>query len=122
MFCDKLRELRRQNNLKQSDLAQILHVGTSTVSGWEIGKYLPDINILSSLCDYFQVPADYLLGRSESLNDTSFISQSQVNQEQAKVLNYYDRLDEENRDYIRGTMVKLIKEQDAEKKRKKEIS
>lgn len=111
MWCDRLRELRKKHNLTQTDLANILHVGTSTVSGWETGNYYPDFDKLISLCDYFHVSSDYMLERTDEPNNSSEHTLN-INGN-IKLLNYYNRLDEEDQDYIRGMMIKLYKEKNS---------
>ena len=45
------------------DLAKAIDVSFSTISRWENGEITPTITYLILLCDYFDVSADYLLGR-----------------------------------------------------------
>lgn len=56
-------ELRKQKNVTQEDLATELGVTAAAVSKWENGYTLPDVLMLCSLADYFEVTADELLGR-----------------------------------------------------------
>lgn len=63
-FCDILSELRKSLRLSQKDLADLLHVSTSTISNYETNRNAPDIENLLWLADYFGVTTDYLLGRS----------------------------------------------------------
>lgn len=102
MLGQRLKELRCSKNIKQSDLAKMLHVGTSTISGWEIGNYYPDYDKLIWLCHFYNVSSDYLIGLTDDMLDSS----------NKKILDYYYRLSEENQDYIRGEMVKLYREQE----------
>lgn len=57
----RIARLRRQANLTQAKLADILHVSPKTVSKWENGYGLPDIKILPDLAAVLGVDADYLL-------------------------------------------------------------
>ena len=57
----KIAILRKQKNLSQEDLAKILNIGQSTLSGYETGCYEPDINTLIKIANYFNVSIDYLL-------------------------------------------------------------
>ncbi len=60
----KIRDLRKQKGLTQTDLAQILGVGKSAVSNYETGYSIPDIETLKTIAQYFGVTTDYLLGHS----------------------------------------------------------
>lgn len=65
MFADRLKELRKENHMRQKDLADILNVRNTTVSAWEIGDNEPDIKTLIALSKIFKVSIDYLVGNSD---------------------------------------------------------
>ena len=66
MIVDRFRELRTSRKLSQKDLAQALNVSQQTVASWECGRTEPSNEYLKSIADYFNVSADYLLGRESS--------------------------------------------------------
>lgn len=61
----KISELRKQQNMKQNELADTLFVTHQAVSKWENGKSIPSIEILYELTKLFQISIDYLLDDSE---------------------------------------------------------
>ncbi len=65
-FKELLVELRQDKKMTQEELAQILFVTSGTISNYETGAHLPDIEKLIILADFFGVTTDYLLGRSGS--------------------------------------------------------
>lgn len=65
-FGDVLAELRKDKKLSQRELGHILHVSVGTISNYETGAHLPDVEKLVNLADFFGVTTDYLLGRCES--------------------------------------------------------
>lgn len=58
-----IRDLRKQHRLSQTELAKAVHVSQATVTAWETGKAEPSSSALNTLASYFNVSADYLLGR-----------------------------------------------------------
>ena len=60
-FMNRIRELRKQVNLTQKELAKRLQIANSTLSYWEMGKYEPDNDSLIKLSRFFNVPIDYIL-------------------------------------------------------------
>ena len=58
--------LRRERNLTQERLAELLGVTNSTVSKWENSTTCPDIALLPLLADVFGVSVDALFGRTGS--------------------------------------------------------
>lgn len=65
---NRLKELRKTKAIKQAQLARMLGVAQSTMSGWENGINEIDIDSLFKLADFFGVSVDYLLGRDPSEN------------------------------------------------------
>ena len=59
---NRIRELRKQMDMTQKELAKHLQIADSTLSYWEMGKYEPDNEALLKLSRFFQVPIDYILG------------------------------------------------------------
>lgn len=65
----RIKELRKEKGLRQSELATTLHVSQQAVGSWETGRTVPGADTLNVLADYFNVTTDYLLGRSEKKDD-----------------------------------------------------
>lgn len=63
-FGEILADLRKDRRLTQRALAEMLHVSVGTISNYENGVHLPDLEKLVQLADYFNVTTDYLLGRT----------------------------------------------------------
>ena len=64
-FSKRLRQLRIEEGLKQCELAERIGTTQRKISYLEAGHTEPDLATLWKLCDYFDVSADYLLGRKE---------------------------------------------------------
>ena len=62
LFCNRLKELRKEKKLTARDLAEKLSVHDSTIIRWENGTMVPTIDKLYELSAFFGVTADYLLG------------------------------------------------------------
>lgn len=56
-----IRELRKEQNLTQEQLAHLLKTTQDTISLWELNKSLPDVLSLVELAKIFNVSTDYLL-------------------------------------------------------------
>ena len=50
-----IKELRKEKELTQEQLAEIFHVARRTVSRWETGSNMPDMDILIEMSDFFEV-------------------------------------------------------------------
>lgn len=71
----KLKELRKEKNLTQTDVAQILNIQQATYSGYESEKYEPTLETLIKLADYYHVSLDELIGRPTSLINKMLLSE-----------------------------------------------
>lgn len=60
-FNDRLYELRRQKGLSQEELANRIGVSRQTVSKWEIGDTVPDMDKLIALGNVFEISLDELV-------------------------------------------------------------
>lgn len=67
MFSKRLKQLREENKLKQSDLAAYIGVSIQAVSNYENGRE-PNFEITGKIADFFNVSIDYLFGRTEFRN------------------------------------------------------
>ncbi len=58
-----IKELRKEKNLSQEEFAERFNVSRRTVSRWETGANLPDIDVLIDMADFFDVDLrDMLIG------------------------------------------------------------
>ena len=69
MIGQRIRDLRKQKKMSQSELAKIIGVTQTTITAWETGKAEPASSAVANLADYFNVTTDYLLGRPDKKDD-----------------------------------------------------
>lgn len=112
MFYQTLLELCEKNKIKPTALMTKLGFSPGNVKRWEQGATV-NSNILITLSQYFDVSIDYLLF---GINTNEPI-QNQLSKDEIKVLNYYHKLDEENKDYMKGQMIQLQKEQEQQEQK-----
>ena len=73
-FGERLKQLRREKNLTQEQLADVFGIARNSIFSYETGRRIPDIEVLKSYAGYFGVTADYLLGISDNrTNETAGI-------------------------------------------------
>lgn len=58
---ERLLKLRKEKNLSQEELANVLDVSRQTISKWEIGESTPDFDKIIPLCEFFDITSDELL-------------------------------------------------------------
>lgn len=63
-FGENLQYYRKQNNLTQEDLAEQMQVSRQSVSKWENGEAMPDLEKVIKLADILRVNLDDLCSRT----------------------------------------------------------
>lgn len=66
LYFQRLRDLREDKDMKQSDIAQILKIQQTVYSRYERGFQNIPLEHLIKLADYYDVSTDYLLGRTNN--------------------------------------------------------
>ena len=67
-LAERMKELRKEKNLRQEDVAKELKIGITTYCRYELAMREPTASVIVRMADYYDVSADYLLGRSEERN------------------------------------------------------
>lgn len=62
-ILNRIRDLREDVDLRQIDVANATGIDQKTLSNYETGKTNPDSYAIIKLADFFNVSADYLIGR-----------------------------------------------------------
>ncbi len=66
MLYRRIRDLREDHDMTQTELGQILHCSQRIYSNYERGEVDLPTEILIKLADYYDVSVDYLLGRTDN--------------------------------------------------------
>ena len=67
-----LKELRKEKDITQEQLAEKIKVSGRTVSRWETGSNMPDISLLAELADFYDVSISEIIDgerKSENMNN-----------------------------------------------------
>ena len=79
---NRIKDLRQERGMKQSELAQLLSIGRASVSNYEIESRQLDPDMIRRLCAIFGVSADYLLCISDQRT-------AQITDEEAALVEAY---------------------------------
>ena len=89
-----LKELRKEHDLSQEQLAERFNVSSRSVSRWENGNTMPDISIMIELADYYDIDIrDLLRGErksdkmEENLKETLVMVADYTEADKVKILN-----------------------------------
>ncbi len=82
----RLKELRRQNSLSQSDVAKRLNSTPALVSAYENAERYPSIEKLMLLADIYNCSTDYILGRTYSTDDKIYFDVTDLTDRQRMII------------------------------------
>ncbi len=100
-----IRDLREDNDLKQSDLAKVLSVSQQYYSKYETGQYdLPTRHIIT-LAKFYNISADYLLGLTDY---STAVEKSKANTPLKILINDIIELNDSSKNAVRD-YVELLK-------------
>ena len=68
----RIKELRKQNNKTQQEIAEFLNMTQVTYGRYELGVHEPTLETLCKLANYYGVTVDYLIGRDA--NEFAYLS------------------------------------------------
>jgi len=77
-FAEKIQNLRKSKNLSQEELAERLDISRQSVSKWESGLAMPEIDKLIMLSEIFGVTTDYLLKDGEPPCDATQTNTNEI--------------------------------------------
>lgn len=102
---NKIKQLRKEKQLTQPQLADALNVSKSVISFWENDINEPKASYMISLATFFKVSTDYLLG-IETEDGRIIIQEPDLPSDEKKILEEYRALSPElkalSRDYFKS--------------------
>ena len=133
-------KIAKENKINNQKLCEILNSNPNKIYDWKVGKSKPSTDELCILADYFNVSADYLLGRtneqtnncySNNISDNSFNNfmqgniikgdtsisvpastnkSTQLSKEETEILDIYRSLDIRNKSKFLNMIFDIEKE------------
>ncbi|MDE6739841.1 MAG: helix-turn-helix domain-containing protein, partial [Lachnospiraceae bacterium] len=102
----KIYEMRKAHGLSQEQLAEKLGVSRQSVSKWESGESIPELERLVEISKVFNVTTDYLLKESEV--DELTIRTEMLERQQQSLLSEAKKTERRRCRLLRCTVVYLI--------------
>lgn len=88
---NRIKDLREDIDLKQSELAEIINTSQQNLSNYEQEKSSPTKEIWIKLADYFNVTTDFLMGRTNNPTSEN-LTNGLTSEEIKKLIEYKDML------------------------------
>lgn len=104
----RLRELRLERKLTQSQLAEQLHTNYQTISDYERGKYFPDLAMLRLLAAFFNTSIDFLLGLTDLRDPYQQASEQHFTLIEVELIELFRTLDDTQKGRLLGLAQGLL--------------
>lgn len=104
----RIKEARQAANLTQRQLADMLGIKDTTLSGYEVGLHDPKSNTLAEIARICNTTVDYLLG----LTEKGEFDLGELSHDEADFIRMFNAMTPVNRRLILGISELLLKEQE----------
>jgi len=106
MIAERLKALRREQNITKRELVSRMPINYSTYANYESGFREPNSEVLQLLATHFGVSLDYLLGFSDNRKKADEIAI--LNEDEHELIMSYRRLDEHGREMVDMVLQKEV--------------
>lgn len=103
-FATRLKEARKNKQLTQKQLGELVGVGNTAISNYEKSVTFPNLDILYKIFDILQTEPNFFF--QDEITDTGSSLEFDSNQ---LILDMYNKLDNEDKAEIRGEMRQMLK-------------
>ena len=104
VILHRLKELRKQINISQKQLADVVQISQQSINKYENHDVQPDLDTLMRLADYFNVSVDYLIGFSDYPRSFADQEDQALSSEELLFLSLLSKLSTEEKDSILAIM------------------
>lgn len=103
---NRLRKAREKKKLNQVEVFKKTKINNKTLSRYENGGSEPDLETLKILASLYEVSVDWLTGATDNPN----IKKESIEEIERRLLEEFDKLSQEDKDYVIGLIRKIQKE------------
>lgn len=101
---ENLKKLRKNCNLSQQKLADILHVSQQSIYKYENDITSPDLETLVRMADYFDTSIDYIVGYTDISHKIEPVTENMLNNDEMILIEQYRKLSPRHKNIIKIVM------------------
>lgn len=116
----RLKELRLERGLSQSEVANAIKTSQRNIGRWENSENEPSSSFVMLLADFFGVTTDYLLGLEDDFGERAAKKTLPgLNAEEQKIIEDYRALSEAGKQLVKTTIKTFMETNESERRRTK---
>ena len=96
-YGDRINKLRKQKNITQTELANLLYVTDKTISSWEKNRTEPSLEMVNKLSEIFECSISYLMFGENTKKNIELELKIKINE---NIFNYLKSLMESNAKFL----------------------
>ena len=105
---ERLTLLRKQHQLTQKKLADILYVSQQSIHKYEHDITTPNLDTLKSMASHFHTSVDYLLNLTDIPHKIEPVSETMLNVEELELVNTYRNISDSQKRIIQATIYEFL--------------
>ena len=99
----RIQELREEKGLTQNDIAKAIGTSRTNIGRWEKGLNEPSYSFVVSLSNYFNVSIDYLVGKEDAVQGSTYESQTVLSEKEKELIRVYRSLSDNGKNTLLGS-------------------
>jgi transcriptional regulator with XRE-family HTH domain len=99
---NRIRQLREEQDITQSELAALMNTNYQTISDYERGKYSPSIEFYIALAKHFKTSIDYILGETDLRDPYMSAKENFLDPKEMELVRNYRELDAKAKEKLLG--------------------
>ncbi len=118
MNYPRLKDLKEDADLKQSDIAKIINMSDKQYARYERGETDVPLQVAISLANFYKVSLDYIAGRT---NDKRGLTRSELSEKETELIKKYRSLSENGKGKILERLDIILEQEQEEQAVQKDV-
>lgn len=112
---ERITLLRKQHQLTQQELADILYVSQQSIHKYEHDITTPNLDTLISMANYFHTSVDYLLNLTDIAHKIEPVTETMLNAEELELIQTYRTISDSQKRAIQTILYEFLDKNDKHK-------
>ncbi len=107
-ISERIFSVLKDRGKKQLELAKHLQVSPSLVAKWKTPNYMPPLKAIPEICEYLNVPVEYILSGKGTNNPTESRLSPNLTEDENELIAYYRQFSDQGKGNILGNVKGIL--------------